>query len=162
VPTFADRGVSRGQRACPPRPLILLFLDRGPCLYLQIALNLSSRGLVNPVLDPLLLRMSVSAGNRTRELWVCSQELWLQRRSSIMILHKTFRMQYLFLYSSIIHRLSIYLKMRQSSHRNLVLSKARLADKIQNKQTPWSLVRERTIPTEWPPLVGNAPQNRSL
>jgi hypothetical protein len=25
---------------------------------------------------------------------------------------------------------------------------------ITNKQTPWPLVRERTIPTEWPPLVG--------
>jgi hypothetical protein len=27
------------------------------------------------VLDPLLLRKSCSTGNRTRELWVCNQEL---------------------------------------------------------------------------------------
>jgi hypothetical protein len=32
---------------------------------------------VYPVSDPLLLRKSGSAGNRTRDLWSCSQELWL-------------------------------------------------------------------------------------
>jgi hypothetical protein len=26
--------------------------------------------------DPILLRKSGSAGNRTRDLWICSQELW--------------------------------------------------------------------------------------
>jgi hypothetical protein len=31
---------------------------------------------VDPVPDPLLLRKSGSAGNRTRDLWVCSQEVW--------------------------------------------------------------------------------------
>jgi hypothetical protein len=31
---------------------------------------------VNPVPDPLLLRKSGSAGNRTWDLWVISQELW--------------------------------------------------------------------------------------
>jgi hypothetical protein len=30
---------------------------------------------MDPVPDPLLLRKSGSAGNRTRDLWVCSQEL---------------------------------------------------------------------------------------
>jgi hypothetical protein len=33
-------------------------------------------GWVDPVPDPLLLRKSGSAGNRIRDLWVSSQELW--------------------------------------------------------------------------------------
>jgi hypothetical protein len=31
---------------------------------------------VDPVPDQLLLRKSGSAGNRTRDLWICSRELW--------------------------------------------------------------------------------------
>jgi hypothetical protein len=31
---------------------------------------------MNPVPDPLLLRKCGSARNRTRDLWICSQELW--------------------------------------------------------------------------------------
>jgi hypothetical protein len=31
---------------------------------------------VDPVLDLLLLIKSGSGGNRTRDLWVCSQEVW--------------------------------------------------------------------------------------
>jgi hypothetical protein len=30
---------------------------------------------MDPVPDPLLLRKSGSAGNGTRDLWICSQEL---------------------------------------------------------------------------------------
>jgi hypothetical protein len=30
---------------------------------------------VDPVPDPLLLRKSSSAGNRTQDVWICSQEL---------------------------------------------------------------------------------------
>jgi hypothetical protein len=37
---------------------------------------LTSRGWVDPVPDPLLLRKSGSAGNRTRDLCTCSQKLW--------------------------------------------------------------------------------------
>jgi hypothetical protein len=43
---------------------------------MQVAPQLSSRGWVDPVPDPLLLRKCVSVGNRTRDLWICSQELW--------------------------------------------------------------------------------------
>jgi hypothetical protein len=32
---------------------------------------------VDPVPDPLLLRRSGSAGNLTRDFWICSQEVWL-------------------------------------------------------------------------------------
>jgi hypothetical protein len=39
---------------------------------------------VDPVPDPLLLRKSVSNGNRTQDLLVCSQELWpLDHRSDV-------------------------------------------------------------------------------
>jgi hypothetical protein len=31
---------------------------------------------VDPVSDPLLLRKSGRVGNRTRDLWICSQKLW--------------------------------------------------------------------------------------
>jgi hypothetical protein len=51
------------------------FLDRSR-YFIEIAPQLSSRGWVGPVPDPLLLRKSGSAGNRTRDLWICSQELW--------------------------------------------------------------------------------------
>jgi hypothetical protein len=37
---------------------------------------LTSRGSVDPVPDPLLLRKSGSAGDRTRDLCICSQKLW--------------------------------------------------------------------------------------
>jgi hypothetical protein len=38
---------------------------------------------VDPVLEPLLLRKSGSAGNRTRDLRISSQKLWLLDRYSI-------------------------------------------------------------------------------
>jgi hypothetical protein len=54
----------------------MVFLDRSRYYSIQVAPQLSSRGWVGPVPDPLLLRKSASAGNRTRDLWICSQELW--------------------------------------------------------------------------------------
>ena len=44
VPTFADRGVSRGQRNGTPQPLNLCFLDRGRYFFIQVAPQLNSRG----------------------------------------------------------------------------------------------------------------------
>jgi hypothetical protein len=49
------------------------FLDRS---LFHVAPQLYSRGCVDPVPDPLLLWKSSNAGNRTRGLWICSQELW--------------------------------------------------------------------------------------
>jgi hypothetical protein len=45
-------------------------------LFLQVAPQLLSRGWMDPVPDPPLLRKSGSAGNRIRDLWICSQKLW--------------------------------------------------------------------------------------
>jgi hypothetical protein len=59
-----------------PTVIILGFLDRSRYFSFQVAPQLSSRGWVDPVTDPLLLRKSGSGGNRTRDLWICSQKLW--------------------------------------------------------------------------------------
>jgi hypothetical protein len=58
-----------------PYSCILDFLDRSRYFFFQVAPQLYSRGSVDPVPDPLLLRKSGSAGNRTRDLWICSLEL---------------------------------------------------------------------------------------
>jgi hypothetical protein len=49
-------------------PKKLYFFQAAPQLYLL--------GWVDPVPDILLLRKSGSSGNRTRNLWICSQGLW--------------------------------------------------------------------------------------
>jgi hypothetical protein len=58
-----------------PTAISLGFLDRNRYLFFQVALHLNSRGWVDLIPDPLLLRKSGRAGNRTRNLSVCSQEL---------------------------------------------------------------------------------------
>jgi hypothetical protein len=68
--------VSRGQHNGFPRPLISVFYTRSRYCSIQVALQLSSQGWVNPFPDALLLRKSGSTENRTRDLWICSQELW--------------------------------------------------------------------------------------
>jgi hypothetical protein len=75
VPTFADRGVSRGQRGGSRTAVNLSFIDRSLYFFFQVAPHLSSRSWVDPVPGPRLL-ICGSAGNRTRDLWVCSQEHW--------------------------------------------------------------------------------------
>jgi hypothetical protein len=54
----------------------LSFLDWSRYIFFQVAPHLSSWGWVNPVPYPLLMRLSGNAGNRTRKLSLCSQELW--------------------------------------------------------------------------------------
>jgi hypothetical protein len=58
-----------------PTAVNLGFLDRSR-YFVEIASQLSLRGWVDPVPNPLLLRKSGSAGNGTKALWICSQELW--------------------------------------------------------------------------------------
>jgi hypothetical protein len=53
VPTFADRGVSRGQHGGSPTAVNLGFLDRGHYFFFPVSPHLSSQGWVDPVLDPL-------------------------------------------------------------------------------------------------------------
>jgi hypothetical protein len=60
-------------------------LDRSRYFFIQVAPQLSSRGWVDPVPEPLLLRKSGRAGNQTRDLWIWSQKLLTtstQRRST--------------------------------------------------------------------------------
>jgi hypothetical protein len=59
-----------------PTAVTVGFLDRSRYFSIQVAPQLSSRGWVDPVPDPLLLTKSGSAGNWTRNLWICSREFW--------------------------------------------------------------------------------------
>jgi hypothetical protein len=65
VQTFADWGC-RVVSVTDPYGRILGFLDRSHYFLFQIDLRLYSRGWVDPVPHPLLLRKSGSTGNRTR------------------------------------------------------------------------------------------------
>jgi hypothetical protein len=76
VPTFLDRGVSHGQRGGSPTVINLSFLVRSRYFPLEYILIYPPKGWVNRIPNPLLLRKSDGAGNRTRDLWVSSQELW--------------------------------------------------------------------------------------
>jgi hypothetical protein len=88
VPTFAYRGVSRGQRNGSPRPLISVYRTWIATYFIQVAPHLISRGWVYPVPDPLPLRKSGSAGNRTRDLCTCSQKLWpLDHRGGHVVMY---------------------------------------------------------------------------
>jgi hypothetical protein len=65
VPTSADRRY-HVVSATDPYGHILGFLDRSRYYFFQVATELYSRGWVDPVSNPLLLRKRGSAGNRTR------------------------------------------------------------------------------------------------
>jgi hypothetical protein len=65
VPTFADRGCHVVSMT-DPYGRILGFLDRSLHFFFPVAPQLYSRGWVDPVPHPLLLRKSGSDGNRTR------------------------------------------------------------------------------------------------
>jgi hypothetical protein len=64
VPTFADWGC-HVVSVTDPYGRILGFIDWSRYFFFQVASQLYSRGWVDPVLDPLLLRKSGSSGNRT-------------------------------------------------------------------------------------------------
>ena len=84
VPTFAERGVSRGQRNGSPWQLISVYRTWIATYFIQVAPQLTSRSWVYPVPDPL--RKSGSAGNRTRDLCICSQKLWpLDHRGGLFV-----------------------------------------------------------------------------
>jgi hypothetical protein len=65
VTTFVERGC-RVISATDPYGRILGFLDRRRYFFFQVAPQLYSRGWVDPVPDPLLLRKSGSFGNRAQ------------------------------------------------------------------------------------------------
>jgi hypothetical protein len=75
VPGFAERRC-RVVSATDPYGRNLGFFYRSRYYFYQVAPQLYSRGKVDPVLDPLLIRKSGSSGNWTQDLWICSQELW--------------------------------------------------------------------------------------
>jgi hypothetical protein len=76
VPTLANREGLAWSAQRIPTAVNFGFLDRSRYFSIQVVPQLSSRGWANPVPDTILLRKSGSAGNRTRDLWICSQEIW--------------------------------------------------------------------------------------
>jgi hypothetical protein len=83
VPTFAGRGCCVVS-ATNLHGHKLRFSTLQQLLFIQVAPQLSSRGLADPVPDPLLIRKSSRPGNWTRDLWICSQKLWpLDHRGSL-------------------------------------------------------------------------------
>jgi hypothetical protein len=75
VPYSADRG-RHVVSATDPYGRKLDFLDPSRYFFFQVASQLYSRGWVEHVPDPLLLRKSGS-GKSNPDLWICIQELWL-------------------------------------------------------------------------------------
>jgi hypothetical protein len=75
VSTFADRGF-HVVGVTDPYGRNLGSLDRSRYFFFQVAPQLYSRGWVDPVPDPLLLRKSGSAVNRTRTTRSIIKKLW--------------------------------------------------------------------------------------
>jgi hypothetical protein len=79
---YGKRGFAWSARRAPTA-VYLSFLDWSRYSFLKLGPKLSSRGLVDSDLDPLLHRKSGSARNRTRDLWICCKILWpLDHRNS--------------------------------------------------------------------------------
>jgi hypothetical protein len=75
VPAFVDRWVSHGQRGGHPTAVNLIFLDWSRYLFFQLSPHVCSQSWEETVPDPLLISRSGGGGNRTRDLWVCNQEV---------------------------------------------------------------------------------------
>jgi hypothetical protein len=66
VPTFADRWCHVVSSVTDPYGRIFEFLDWGCYFFFEMLPQLYSRSRVDPIPDPVLLRISASTGNRTR------------------------------------------------------------------------------------------------
>jgi hypothetical protein len=88
VPTLADRG-HHVVSVKDPYGHNLGFLDRSRYFSFRVALQLYSRGLVNSVPDPLLLRKSGSAGNRIWTSGSVALTTRPQRRARILYSSRT-------------------------------------------------------------------------
>jgi hypothetical protein len=84
MPTFVDRGC-HVVSVTDPYGHNLCFLDWRRYFFFQVAPQLYSRGWVDPVSDPLLLRKSGSAGNRIQTSGSVTARP--QRRSIYFVLH---------------------------------------------------------------------------
>jgi hypothetical protein len=110
VPTFADRGChvvsapdpyGRYYRFSRPEPLLFHSISSSIILT-----RLSSR--------PTTLRKSGSARNRTRDLWICSQELWpLDHRGGLSCTYIIYLIYSWFQFSDYISQL---VKMKYTLH----------------------------------------------
>jgi hypothetical protein len=114
-----------------------------PLLFFHASPQLSSRGGVDPVLDKIFLWKSGSTENRTRNLWICSQELgpldhWGGPNTSALKLR---------------YRIGSYHDQASytwNARKQIITAVEILRYTI---LTLWPLVCKRTIPTERPTLV---------
>jgi hypothetical protein len=84
APNIADR-MCRSVSTVNLYSSIFAFLDRSRYFFFQVAPQLYSRGWVEPFPDPLFLIKFSSAGNLTRDFWICSQKLWpLDHRGGLL------------------------------------------------------------------------------
>jgi hypothetical protein len=118
VPNFADRGC-HVVSVTDPYGRILGFLDRSRYFFVQVAPQLYSRGLVDHVPDPLFLRKFGGAGNRTRDFWICSPDLWpLDHRGGLKI----------FEIISLLLGFSSYLLLFEQYNNNIIIGKTLHSD----------------------------------
>jgi hypothetical protein len=95
MPNFVDRGCRVVRATYPLGRWSRFSRPRAANFSIQVAPQLSSWSWVNPVPDPLLLRISGSVGNRTWNLWICSQELWpLDHRGGLRNLIQNLKFNY--------------------------------------------------------------------
>jgi hypothetical protein len=124
--TFVDRGVSRDQRGGSPTVVNLNFLDRSEDIS-----GAKARSERKANLTPSIIRLSAKI-----QILNISQSYMSPRPITAR---------------AILLYIWIMFVRQGNTHR---ASTTYTEIKQRNKQTPWPLVRERTIPTEWPPLVG--------
>jgi hypothetical protein len=83
VPHFTDRKY-HVVSVTDPYGSNLSFLDRSSYFFFQVAPQLYSRGWLDPIPDPLLLRKSGSAGNRTRTSGYVARNSALGHRGGLL------------------------------------------------------------------------------
>jgi hypothetical protein len=110
---FVDRGCCVVSTT-DPYGRILGFLDRSSYLFFQVALRLYSRGWVDPVPDPLLVRKSRSVVDRTRDLLICSQELWPLDHRGGRFQHTLYRKLWYFMPSTLFLRHAAFVIIKQT------------------------------------------------
>jgi hypothetical protein len=171
VPTFADRGC-RVVSATDPYRRNLGFIDCSRYHFFQVGPQLYSRGWVGPVPDPLLLKKSGSAGNRnpvhTAPSYFCYPPTYVsflpsfQLKFSVYSSSSSCGLHILSNSSALSYRSYLWKNAIYESPSHLVSSIlfhfVFLHGMLWNSNSMvW--VRERTIPTERPPLVGEVIAN---
>jgi hypothetical protein len=145
VPTFA---VSHGQRNGSLQPYCQVSRLE-PLLFLPSSSSIVLTRLSGPHSRPTTSQKICSAGNWARDLWICSQKIWPLDRTGSRFLCSCCDCV-----TSIIRQSSSV--MTKITYRPIMVWFF-LTGKVKDNLVGW--VRERTIPLERPPLVGEVSAN---